>query len=96
MSPKSRGTVTMKPDPHQIDQITDALAKVAGTVQSVPKTLPPKQGSRTGKVAINSWHDPAVAQQLKMLAAEQRTTQQKLIEEALNMMFAKYGKPVIA
>jgi hypothetical protein len=46
--------------------------------------LPLKQGSRTGKVAINSWHDPAVAQQLKMLAAEQRTTQQKFIEEGLD------------
>jgi predicted DsbA family dithiol-disulfide isomerase len=90
MSPKP---VTPKPDPQRI---AEELAKVAGTVQSVPQALPPKQGSRTGKVAINSWHDPAVAQQLIMLAAEQGTTQQRLIEEALNMMFAKYGKPVIA
>ncbi len=46
------------------------------------------QTSRTGKVAINSWHDPAVAQQLKMLAAERRTTQQNLIAEGLNMVLS--------
>jgi len=80
----------------QIAQIEEALTKVSGTVQSMPKPLPPKQGSRTGKVAINSWHDPAVAQQLKMLAAERRTTQQKLVEEGLNAVFIKYGKPEIA
>jgi hypothetical protein len=31
-----------------------------------------------------------------MLAAEQRTTQQKLIEEGLNAVFARYNKPEIA
>ena len=42
------------------------------------------------------YQPPAVMKQLKMLAAELDTTQQKLWAEALNMMFQKYGKPPIA
>jgi hypothetical protein len=74
-------------------KVSEEIAKVSGTAPQSPKSVPP---SRNGKVAINSWHDPAVATQLKMLAAEQRTTQQKLIEDGLNAVFKKYGKPEIA
>lgn len=42
------------------------------------------------------YQSPEVARQLKMLAAEHDTTQQKLWGEALNMLFTKYGKPPIA
>jgi hypothetical protein len=43
-----------------------------------------------------TWHDPAVRQQLKLLGAETDKTEQKLMQEALNLVFAKYGKPQIA
>lgn len=42
------------------------------------------------------YQTPEVMRQLKMLAAERDTTQQKLWAEALNMLFSKYGKPPIA
>ena len=37
-----------------------------------------------------------VRDQLKMLAIEQDTTAHDLMGEALNMLFAKYGKPEVA
>ena len=45
---------------------------------------------------LTSHHDPAVIQQLKELALEKRMTQQKLLEEALNLLFVKHGRPDIA
>lgn len=42
------------------------------------------------------YQPPEVMRQLKMLAAERDTTQQKLWAEGLNLLFAKYGKPPIA
>jgi hypothetical protein len=45
---------------------------------------------------ITSWHDPAARQQFKLLAVETDKTEQKLIAESLNLLFAKYSKPTIA
>jgi hypothetical protein len=42
------------------------------------------------------WGDPAIRRQLKMLAAETGRTQQHLLAEALNLLFAQHGKPPIA
>jgi hypothetical protein len=75
------------------DEIVERLAQKSGVVK--PSNGPIKRG-RGGKVSIMSWHDPAVRQQLKILAAETDKTEQKLIGEALNLLFAKYGKPQIA
>jgi hypothetical protein len=43
-----------------------------------------------------SYHDPAVIAQLKELAIAEDTSQQKLLAEALNLVFTKYGRPAIA
>lgn len=52
--------------------------------------------SRVGKKALLTHHDPAVLVQLKQLALEYDTSQQKLLSEALNLLFIKYGKPPVA
>ena len=52
--------------------------------------------SRQGQTLIGGFFAPEVHRQLRMLAAEAGTTQQGLIAEALNMLFAKNGKPEIA
>ena len=65
----------------------------APPVGSIPQQRPP---SRHGKVGLVSHHDPAVAQQLKVLAANERTTQQFLIAEALNLLFSDRDLPQIA
>jgi len=51
---------------------------------------------RRGKKAIMGWFDPAVGEQLRQIAYEQRDSQQALLREALNLMFKKYGKAEIA
>jgi hypothetical protein len=52
--------------------------------------------SRRQKKALTSWHDPAVLRQMKAIAYEKDKTQQELAAEALNLLFAKYGKGQIA
>jgi hypothetical protein len=58
------------------------------------KAVVPK--SRQGKKALLTHHDPAVLTQLKQLSLDTDMTQQKLVAEALNMLFVKYGKSPIA
>jgi hypothetical protein len=52
--------------------------------------------SRRNKKAVTIWVDPAVADQLKEIAFTHRKPQQALYLEALNILFAKYGRPEIA
>jgi hypothetical protein len=52
--------------------------------------------SRIGKVAISAYFDPAVRQQLAILAVKQNKSQAALMAEALNLMFERYGEPTIA
>lgn len=88
--------------------LADSLKKASEPQKSVkPKTteteeveqprskteVPP---SRVGKRAIAGHFDPAVSKQLKQLALEEDSTVQRLLEEALNDLFSKYGKPPIA
>ena len=52
--------------------------------------------SRRGKKAITGYYDPAVRQQLAVLAAEEGRSQNDLLAEALNMLFERYRKSPIA
>lgn len=52
--------------------------------------------SRVGKKAVTGYFDPAVRQQLAVLAAEKDRSQNDLIAEALNMLFERYRKSPIA
>jgi hypothetical protein len=60
------------------------------------KAAPAKAPSRRKKAGLLTMHDGAVLKQLKTLAAKEETTQQKLVAEALNLLFIKYGEPPIA
>lgn len=51
---------------------------------------------REGKSNVTGYFPPAVKKQLRLLAAEQETTIQNLLAEALNDLFAKNGKPELA
>lgn len=64
--------------------------KTAHTPESVSSNyLPP---SRTGKRLIGGHFPPEVAKHLKILAAEEETSIQALLEEALDLLFVKKGK----
>lgn len=52
--------------------------------------------SREGRVLVGGHFAPEVQAQLKIIAAENRTTLQALLAESINTCFAKYGKPEIA
>lgn len=47
-------------------------------------------------VAVAGYFDPEVRRQLKIMMAEQDTTLQELLREAINDLFAKHGRPEIA
>jgi len=51
--------------------------------------------SREGRRLIAGHFDPKVAKQLKLLAAEEDTTVQALLEEALELLFLKKGQRTI-
>jgi len=64
-----------------------------------PKTSPDNPHYRPGRAQksnVTGYFPPAVKKQLRMLAAEHDTTIQALLAEAMNNLFAKYGKPEIA
>jgi hypothetical protein len=55
-----------------------------------------QQPSRAGTSPITVHFPKQVRNQLKIMAVEQDTTMHNLVAEALNDLFAKYGKPEIA
>ena len=71
----------------------DKIKAAAGVEQ--PKSNA-RQKNRQGLKGLLTHHSPAVVKQLKIICAEQDMNQQQLIGEALNMLFARYGKPQIA
>jgi hypothetical protein len=68
-------------------------------VTSEPAAAPPPakpekffRPSRDGRRFLGGHFDPKVVRQMKMLAAEEDTTTQALLEEALDLLFMKKGK----
>jgi hypothetical protein len=73
------------------------LANVAGSRRNKrPEAAPAKGGTRDGTRSFTVHVPHAVKQQIDILAAEQDTPIQQILFEALNDLFAKYGKPEIA
>ena len=60
------------------------------------RTQPHRQASRIGKVAVNAYFPKPVRDQLKLMAIVRGTTVQRLLAEAVDDLFAKYGFPEIA
>lgn len=87
-----------------------ALAEAAGSVRAArqpeatpqsadavePRPSTRKAPSRIGDVQVAGYYPQQVRVQLKILAAEQGRSMESMIAEALNDLFAKYGKPEIA
>lgn len=76
-------------------------ARVAPPPAAEDTDQPPATGgkffrpSRNGQKLIAGHFDPKVAKQLKLLAAEEETTVQALLGEALDLLFVKKGKGTI-
>jgi Antitoxin-like ribbon-helix-helix len=69
------------------------VASIGGVVQPVHKA---PVAARKDQKQIITWHNKAVKAALKQLAVEQDTTVQKLVADAINMLFVKHGKGPIA
>ena len=54
------------------------------------------RSAREGRVLIGGHFAPEVQIALKVIAAEERTTVQNLLAEAIDAVFAKRGKPPLA
>lgn len=64
----------------------------AATVTPIGARTP----SRIGKKTVAAHFDPAVSKQLKQIGLEADRSTQDLLREAINDLFAKYGKAPIA
>ncbi len=64
-------------------------------VAQAPAPLPRQKG-REGKVSITQWVDPIVRKQLAQISLDEDKDQYELINEALNLLFEKYGRSTIA
>src|SRR6266851_4707685 len=89
---------------HAMQASAKAAARPAQVpMESVPPAAPPKTSpdhphyrpGRAQKSNVTGYFPPAVKKQLRLLAAERDTTIQALLAEAMNDLFAKYGKPEI-
>jgi len=61
-----------------------------------PPPVTPRVNSRAGKVTITTYVDPLARKQVAQLGLDLDRDQQSLVNEALNLLFEKYGKPPIA
>lgn len=82
---------TQKPAPASVA----AAAAVVANDQPAPGAKP-SAPSRLGRVLIGGHFAPEVQMALKIVAAEERTTVQALLAEAIDVVLAKHGKPQIA
>jgi hypothetical protein len=88
-----------------LSKLRDVSGKTAPAPVTVPAEALPSEPrrptaelapSRQGKVAISAYFDPAVRQQLAILAVKENRSQAALLADALNLLFEKYGEPTIA
>jgi hypothetical protein len=71
-------------------------ARSASTPQLQVLRDPHFRPGRAEMTNLTGYFPPAVKKLLRMIAAEEETTIQELMAEALNDLFAKRGKPEIA
>jgi hypothetical protein len=74
--------------------LTPAEAPLSGRPRGAALGATTARVDRSGKVNVTGYFDPAVRQSIRMIQAQQPAlTQQAILAEALNLVFAKYGVP---
>lgn len=76
--------------------IEAAVAAPAPVLAPKPTRATPLPPSRQGKRSLSAYIAAAAAKQLRLMAAEQDTSTQALVEEALNDLFRKYNRSAVA
>ena len=79
-----------------IDGFLDEDEDAAATSQPPATVKRGRPKAKSGPTSLVGGHfPPEVLKQLKIIAAEEGTTNQALLEEALNLLFVKKGKKKI-
>ena len=73
----------------------DGVGEEPAKVEPKPAPKAARKPSRDKTVLIGGHFPPEVQRQLRMIAAEEGTTNQALLAEALNLLFRKKGKDAI-
>jgi len=81
-------------DEHAVIRPTDSSPEPA--IEEQHQGRLPRQKGREGKVSITQWVDPVVRKQVAQLSLDIDKDQYELINEALNLLFEKYGRSPIA
>jgi hypothetical protein len=76
-----------------LDRKRKRKSRASEPPKDTPKEVP---AYRVGRVLIAGHFAPEVQKALKFCALENDTTVQALLTQAINMLFAKYGKPELA
>lgn len=91
---------TERPEPLAVEAPRKRIKAANVTTAALPaEAAAPKKffrPSRDNRRFVGGHFDPLVGKQLRMLAVEDDTTVQALLEEALDMLFVKKGRQKIA
>jgi hypothetical protein len=83
-------------DEHAIIRPANVTSTATRPVIDAEQPHHPRQKGREGKVSITQWVDPVVRKQIAQLALDEDKDQYELVNEALNLLFEKYGRSPIA
>lgn len=85
---------SVSPDPEPKEDAQPERPRARPAPQQTGSSNP----SRVGRVNVTGYFDPAVKQSLRLIQAKnpERRTEQDLLAEALDDLFAKYGVPQCA
>src|ERR1700733_12585106 len=67
-------------------------APSARDIEEPRRVTAPRQKGREGKVSVTQWVDPVVRKQIAQIALDEDKDQYELVNEALNLLFEKYGR----
>jgi len=81
---------------HAVIRPTEIGPSPAVDAEEARRTVSPRQKGREGKVSITQWVNPIVRKQVAQIALDQDKDQYELLNEALNLLFEKYGRSPIA
>lgn len=90
--------MSKKPSLAEALQPMDRSASIPQPAEPSPirRTPAARQPGRAGKKPLIGYFSPECMKQFKQITLDRDTTQQDLLAEALNDLFQKYGKPMLA
>ena len=73
-------------------RVPEASAPASGSDGLAPASAPTRAAARQGKKAVSAYFSSEVSRGLNVLAAENETTLQALLGEAIDLLMRQYGK----